>query len=150
MKMGILIAMLLVIVPFEGYGREGYIGLYADPGHSVSCVTGVGFYPVEMWIWCLPVEWEQICAEFAIQYPSNVIRSTVTSNDALISVTLGDIASGISVCYVQCQYNWYWLYHQLIYVIDDTPTWIEIVKHPDSFIECPSFAPCYYAHCAPG
>jgi hypothetical protein len=102
----------------------------------------VGFYPVEMWIWCLPDNQGQICAEFMIVYPPNVIQSTVTNNTDIISVTLGDLASGMSVCYVTCQWDWNWPFHQLLYVTDPTPSEVIITKHPDPTIMCPQFATC--------
>lgn len=150
MKSIFLLALFIIVFPHLICAQGDFIGLYANDEHSVSCVTGVGFYSVEMWIWCLPVQYEHLCAEFAIQYPSNVIASTVTGNTALISVTIGDLQTGISVCYVGCQSYWYWLFHQSLWVINDTPTWIEIITHPDPYIECVQFAPCVYAHCAPG
>ncbi len=132
MKKGVLLvlALLLIASPLMAQPMK-YIGLFIDELHNMWCATGVGFYPVEMWIWCLPNDLGQICAEFAIAYPPNVIQSTVTDNTALISVTLGSLPSGMSVCYVACQYDWHWNFHQLLYVTDPTKTIVEIIPHPD-------------------
>ncbi|UCF04556.1 MAG: Ig-like domain-containing protein [bacterium] len=129
------------------YGMEhegGYIGLYVDEYHSNSCVEGEGFYPVVMWIWCLPSENGQICAEFAVSYPANVIQSTVTENP-IVSVKLGTLETGMSVCYVSCQYDWNWPFRQMLYVADSDATTIEIIKHPD-----PAVSAVQFANCLPG
>ena len=152
MKPFVLIAVIVIACPILAHAQEGYIGLYTDASHSSSCATGVGFHPVEMWIFLLPFGYGQLCAEFAVQYPDNVIQSTVTANESLITVILGDLPSGVSVCYAECQYSWYWLFHQSLYVFDDIPAWIEIIKHPDYDygMDCAVFAPCGYLRCAPG
>jgi len=153
MRSLVIVAVLLLVCPIPAHAQDGYIGLYTDESHSGSCSTGQGFYPVEIWICLLPFGYYgQFCAEFAIQYPDNVIRSTVTENLSLISVQLGDLSSGVSVCYVDCQYSWYWLFHQTVYVVNEIPAWIEIIKHPeyDYGMDCPVFSPCGYQRSAPG
>ena len=119
---------------------EGYIGLYADAGHTTQCVSGAGMYQVEMWIWCWPSVRGQICAEFRVLYPANLIQSTVTSNTDIISVTLGDLPAGMSVCYLACQTDWHWPFHQALWVTDATQTMIEIGSHPDAGVY--QFANC--------
>ncbi|MBN1884095.1 MAG: hypothetical protein JW876_01060 [Candidatus Krumholzibacteriota bacterium] len=121
----------------------GYMGLYADGERGSWCVTGVGFYPVEMWIWALPGELGSICAEYMIAYPANVIQSTVTFHDPIISVALGNIASGLSVCFTECRYDWYWIAHQLLYVTGPEKTAVRIVAHPDVGVY-------QFANCTPG
>jgi len=153
LKRLILLTLALLLVSSTAIAQPpvGYIGLFIDESHTTSCVTGVGFYPVEMWIWCLPSYAGQICAEFMIAYPPNVIQSTTTPNTAIISVTLGDLPSGMSVCYISCQWDWHWPFHQLLYVTDPTPTEVNIVKHPDPSILCVQFANCepgYPTECA--
>ena len=123
---------------------EGYIGLFADGAHTTWCATGVGFYPVEMWIWCHPnYVLGTICSEFMICYPMNVIQSTTTWNDPIISVSLGDLASGLSVCYITCMWDWFWVAHQMLWVTDPTPTYIYICVHPDIGV-------IQFANCEPG
>jgi len=82
MKLALLLVVAVLLVSSAVFAQGppvGYMGLYPDDSHSGWCATGVGFYPVEMWICCLPSENDQICAEFAMSYPSNVIQSTVTN-----------------------------------------------------------------------
>ena len=135
--------MLLLVVAAPAFAQQpGSIGLYTDESRSQSCVTGVGFYPAQLWIWCLPGENGQICAEFSVTFPPNVIQSTITKNTPIISVEMGDIAGGWSVCYTDCRYDWHWLAWQQLYIADPTPGWIEIVKHPSPDIACVQAASC--------
>ncbi len=132
-----LLVAMCVILPFtvpvtaESQYPYGYIGLFIDDHHGYWCVDGVGMYSFEMWVWCLPGDKGQMCAEFAIDYPPNIIPSTITQNDEIISVLLGDLPSGISVCYNECQWGWHWNFHQTVFVTDPVKTICEIVPHPD-------------------
>jgi hypothetical protein len=139
----IAIALLFISGAAMANGPLGYIGLFADGAHTYWCATGAGFYPVEMWIWCLPGMNGMICAEFAVGYPVNVIQSTVTWNVPLISVSLGDIPSGLSVCFVACQYNWLWIAHQTCWVTSPEMTNMYIKAHPEAGVY-------QFANCLPG
>ena len=123
-----LTTLLIATAALDVRGQEiGVINLFADDHHSCWCADGAApFYSVEMWVWCLPSERGQMCAEFAVSYPSNVIESTVTQNDAIISVRLGDLPNGVSVCYVVCQYDWNWPFHQTLYVTDFAETNVRV------------------------
>jgi hypothetical protein len=134
MRIVAFLSIWLCAVPISLYAQlpeNPYIGLFADEGRSISCVTGAGFYPVEMWIWCLPSWNGQMCAEFSIQYPGNVIQTTVTRNESIISVELGSLVDGMSVCYKECLSDWNWNYHQTLFVTNSDPSWIEVIPHPD-------------------
>ena len=128
----------LLILSGAAAAQSPTIGLFADqdvapaPPYNTHCMTGVGFWQFEMWIWCLPPVEGQMCAEYRILYPANIIESTVTENGAIISVTLGDLGSGMSVCYLACQNSWNWCFHQLIYVTTAEATTIDIIDHPDT------------------
>jgi hypothetical protein len=155
MKLFITVVLLVIVIAGAVYAQlpeVGYIGLYTDHpwrfDPSKSCVTGLGFYPVEMYIYCLPSNLGMLCAEFMLTYPDNVIQSTVTTNPE-VSVTLGTLDTGMSVCFVDCHWDWICPFHQSLWVIDQTPSWIEIVKHPDPMILCVQFYPCVSALCGP-
>jgi hypothetical protein len=145
MKKAILLAIALLLVSSAAFAQPptGYIGLFNCSVHSSWCATGVGFYPVQMYVWCLPSYFGQICAEFMVCYPVNVIQSTVTWNTPIISVQLGDLATGLSVCYIVCQWDWHWIANQLIYVTDPTPTYVYICAHPGPGV-------FQFANCEPG
>ena len=141
----ILLLMLIIVMVSAVHAQlpeQPYIGLFAGEDRTSSCVTGTGFYQVEMWIWCLSSDGGQMCAEFAIQYPSNVIWSTVTNNDPIISVMLGGLPDAVSVCYNECQYDWIWPFHQRLYVTDSEPSWVEIIAHPEA-------GQVQFANCSP-
>lgn len=102
-----------------------------------------GIFPFEMWVWCLPSWNGMICSEFGICYPPNVIQSTVTWNDPIISVMFGDLPSGLSVCYTICQWDWTWICHQTCYLTDTSVGLIELCPHPDVGVY-------QFANCNPG
>ena len=139
MKRSILIAIALILCPIVLHSQplHGYIGLFTDDCHSSWCATGEAIYPVEMWVWCLPSINGQICSEFAVHYPSNVIVSTVTGNVAILTVTLpgciyceGDMCRA-ACCYYSCQTQWHWIFHQQLWVTDQMKSYCEIVEYPD-------------------
>ena len=68
---GVLCVSLAVSAPAAEYGR---IALYADEAHSVNEVwhTG-GPTPFTLYIFCLPGDDGMICAEYAVDFPGNVI-----------------------------------------------------------------------------
>lgn len=145
MKKALLLGLALLLVSVTANAQTGYIGLFADAAHTDCNVNGSGFYPATMYIWCLPGMNGQICAEFRVIYPANIIQSTVTSNVALISVTLGDLPAGMSVCYKECQYGWNWPFQQALWVTGPETTLIEIGPHPSvgvyQFANCKSGYP---------
>jgi hypothetical protein len=149
MKKIILIISALLLMSGVAAAQNpqvGFMGLFIDEIHSVCEVNNPGgFYPFTLWIWCMPSINGQICAEFMIIYPPNVISSTVTQNDAIISVTLGDLGNGMSVCYTGCQWGWNWPFRQAMYLTDTAPSWIGIGPHPD--IDPPIYQ---FANCDPG
>ncbi|UCF04397.1 MAG: hypothetical protein JSV33_10680 [bacterium] len=148
MKKALCIAVAIMAFPGAALAQlppVGYIGLYIDtsPPPSTCCVTGENFYPVEMYIWCLPSEHGMICSEFRVEYPVNIIQSTVTTNTNIIIIPPhGDLATGVSVCYIECMWDWHWNFHQTLYVTDSMPTCANIAKHPDPLITCVHFANC--------
>lgn len=150
MRNVIPLIVVLFLVPSSLQSQlppEGYIGLFADDVHTIWCVQGVGFYPVEMWMWCLPSYLGQICVEFGVHYPANVIRSTITGNTALWMIIPGimcegDICYG-SICYIMCQWEWHWVFHQTLFVTDPTPSYCQIIPHPEIGVY-------QFANCEPG
>jgi hypothetical protein len=140
----VLIASALLLISSAAFAQPmGFMGLYADDGHSIcEVINPGGFLPFTLWIWCSPGLEGQICAEFKIGYPANVIQSTMTTNPE-ISVTLGDLATGMSACYVSCQWGWNWPFQQTCYLTDTTPAFITIEAHPEVGVY-------QFANCLPG
>ena len=149
----LIIVVSIILIPGAASSQlpeTGYIGLYTDDTHSSSCITGVGFYPAEIWIWFLPSINGSTEVDFAISYPSNIIQSDKTKNMDLICVEVGDFESGYAVGFCSCERRWLWIAHQTLYITDSTPSWVEIVKHPDPNVFCVQSWPCYDVLCAPG
>ena len=141
MKKALLLGLALLLV--SGVANAQYIGLYVDEHSTCHVYNPGGFFPATFWIWSLPGPNGQTCAEFMIVYPLNIITSTVTANDPIISVTLGDLGTGMSVCFIDCQYDWNWSFQQLIYLTDTAPSHVELVGHPDTGLY-------QFANCLPG
>jgi hypothetical protein len=59
-------------------------------------------------------------------------------------VTLGDLTSGMSVSYVECQWDWHWCFHQQIFVLDATQSYAQIIKHTD-----PRITEIHFSECIP-
>lgn len=134
MKRSLLLALTVILVAgtaFAQLPQEPYIGLFTSDFHDSWCATGsMPFYFTEMWIFCLPNVDGMICAEFAISYPAvGVIPSTVTSNLPIISIQKGDLTTGMSVCYLECQYDWHWCFHQSLVVNAPDPIYAELIPH---------------------
>lgn len=110
----------------------GTVGLYADEArvYFAACPYPAG-YPiakVDMWIWCLPGENGLMAADFAVSYPENVIRDRITWNP-LIATHAGDFALGCSANFIECQWDWVWVAHEVLYVSSHLETFAEIIPH---------------------
>jgi hypothetical protein len=145
----IILTTVPAAVPAE-LPPTGNIGLYADAARQyyAYCPFFVG-YPVakvELWIWCLPSTQGMRCAEFAIGYPTNVVRDRIIYSP-LLSSTQGDLVGGLSACFASCQMDWCWIAHQSLYVVDHQASYAEIIPHPGvglyRFFNCESESCCY-------
>jgi hypothetical protein len=150
LKRTLLLVFVLLISTTPLSAQYGYIGIFGDAQHVYNAYCPVkGIHSIEMWIWCLPGQDGQMGAEFSVAYPPNAIQSTITYNE-IVSVYLGDLCSGFSVCYKHCQYDWHWICHQTIWVVDQVPSVLAVAPHPDvgayQFISCMQgfpIEPCY-------
>jgi hypothetical protein len=129
----LLVLVALISTPLAAQYPAPQIRPFVTGGHEVyAYCPKTGFYAIEMWIWCQPGPNGMICAEFCVDYPYNIIQTIVTTNMDIYSVSIGDLVSGISVCYKQCLYDWHWIYHQTLYVTDPSPGAVMIVQHPEA------------------
>ena len=90
----------------------GYIGLFADDTHTSWCgsaaeVPGM----LTMYVFCLPRSDGMYCAEFQLLMPADasLILASATPQ-AGYSVIMGDLASGVSFCFLECKNDWIWIY----------------------------------------
>lgn len=141
MKKVLLVAAALLLIA-GAVNAKGYVGLFADQGHSDCDVMLVGgFMPFELWIWMLPEGHGLQAAEYKITYPAGVISSTVTTNPD-ITVSLGDITSGISVAFGPCEMGWVWSQHQACYLTSSAPGFVTISGRPDALPYGLQYASC--------
>ena len=152
----IAIALTLPAALWAQLPQTGILSLYADGSrvYYASCPFPAG-YPiakVEMWIWCLPSERGLLGTDFAVSYPSNVIKDRITWN-ALLSSAPGDLAAGYSARFGACQWDWSWVAHQTLYLSTHQVTAAELVSHPGvgsmRFLSCEG-AGCCWEPCIKG
>lgn len=146
MKKCLLFALALLFVSSAVYAQPpvGYIGLFADDARSSWCAYGTTpYYPVTMYIFCLPSVNGQFCAEFAIDYTDDpgIIKAGVTNNSH-VSVALGDLATGMSVCFLTCQTDWHWAMSHSLFINTSSKREIRIVEHPGVVPPAVQFAYC--------
>ncbi len=129
----LFILLALLSTPLAAQFPVPQIRPFVTGGHTVYayCPQG-GVYPIEMWIWCEPGANGMICAEFKVNYPATIIPLAIETNNDISSVSLGDLLSGVSVCYKTCQYDWHWIYHQTLLVTGPTAGMVGIVGHPET------------------
>jgi hypothetical protein len=86
-----------------------------------------------MYIFFLPRDDGMFCAEFIVNYPADpmVIAGGVTPG-AGHSIVKGDLASGVSVCYLVCQNDWVWGFSQMLFLRSEDKNMISIGPHPES------------------
>lgn len=108
----------------------GSIGLYVDENRSSNTMTYAGaITEFTMYVFCRGGSQGMAAVEFAVAYPANVIPGGVTTSP-LVSVELGDLASGMSAAFSSCQVEWFWSHHQQLYLTSGEETRIEIGEHP--------------------
>ena len=126
----IVIALLFLRAsPLAGQTPEfGNIAIFADSARTASEVWGSGYHPFTVYFFCRPGSDGMMCAEYAVSYPSSVIPGDVASN-AGISVELGTLQEGMSVCFSECRTDWVWTHSQQCFLTEATPTSMRIVAH---------------------
>ena len=145
MKKCLMVCFAVLLISSAAHAQlppVGYAGLYNDAGRTTWCDYNPGvFHVMQMYLWCLPNDLGQMCVEFSIDYPGDpgVILSTVTYSPH-VSVNLGDIDTGLSVCFLECQWDWHYPLFQTILVNTSAQSTIRIVAHEASGLT--AFANC--------
>jgi len=70
-----------------------------------------------------------ICVEYTVEYPANVVQSTVTFPEPVARLA-GDLVGGLSICFTECRFDWYRIARQSLCVIDATQSVLRIGPHP--------------------
>lgn len=141
----VVAAMLFSSTAFAQAPPVGYMGLFADDAHSVWCAhdDGPPFWLLTMYIWCLPSVNGQMCAEFSIDYGGDPGLMKIAPVSAPhVSVALGELDTGMSVCFNACQTDWHWAFNQGIFVNTENKVTVRVIAHPDPNIQTFQFANC--------
>jgi hypothetical protein len=144
-KVIMLVAALALIAGSVNAGPVAYMGLYTDDVHS-NCRADVlaPYAGFTCWHWVLPSDFGAICAEFMIALPAGgVYFSTGSTVNPGHSVALGDPLTGVSICFPDCQTDWFWTYQLAILPTVTTVQMITVEPHPDAGVY-------QVANCEPG
>ncbi|MBU8923075.1 MAG: T9SS type A sorting domain-containing protein [Bacteroidales bacterium] len=110
----------------------GYIGLYIDESRtSCNLDPGVSGQAFSFYIFCLPSENGLMCAEFAVSIPSEIVISNIVENEG-VSLTLGDLADGLGVCFLECQNDWVYTHRVNAIAQSSTPSELLVVGHGET------------------
>lgn len=133
-KVIMLVAALALIAGSASAGPVAYMGLYSDGAHAVCSQTVPAPYAAfVLWHWVLPSDLGTICAEFKITLPAGgVYFATGTTVNPEHSVALGDPINGVSICFADCQTDWFWTYQLNILPTVITAEVILVEAHPDA------------------
>ena len=145
MKKAIMLGILLLMIPMAAFAQlpeTGYIGLFADAARDTFCAWGAPVFFFDMYVYCLPGDHGLKCAEFAILYPESGIFAGVATPNPALSVAQGNLADGMSCCFLECQWDWQWTHSQTIIVQDATPKIFEIIPSPVPIPPVYQFANC--------
>lgn len=103
-----------------------FMGLYTDEARSSNVVSYAGaFTEATMYVYFAPSSRGLYGAEFSLVYPANVLPADVTTSP-LISIYLGDLSTGVSFAFLDCQTDWIWSHHQRLFLTSADPTFVKI------------------------
>ncbi len=135
MRRALILCILISVIPFAIMAQVpeiGRIAIYADSLRTTSEVDVLAPYTLfDVYIFCQPSMNGMYCAEFAMHSST---ESMVIANQEWhenISVILGNLASGVSTCFLDCQAEWVCLVHLSMLNTTTDPAVLEIVRHPD-------------------
>ncbi len=132
MKKALLIGIaLMLLAGVANAGPNSYIAVYFDEARTSYChYPPAPFAGFTAWIWILPSDLGVAAEEFAVEWYGNGYNTGVTMNEAVITVSMGDLFSGISAT-GPCQYEWFWLAQLDFLPLDiTTPGGVNIIPHP--------------------
>ncbi len=136
MRRALVLFILLAIIPSTAPAQSpeiGRIALYADSFRTSSEVDLPEAYTsFDLYIFCQPSENGMSCAEFALASTTgSMVVAGGDWHDGL-SVTLGDLMTGVSACFEECQTDWVCLARVTMLNSDTDPAVIEVVRHPEA------------------
>ncbi len=159
--------LLLSIIPVTAMAQApeiGRIALYADSFRTVNEIDLPAPYTLfDVYIFCQPSVNGMYCAEFMLHSTTGSMIVTATDWHPGTSVVLGDLATGVSACLLECQTDWVLLARASMMNSITDPAILEIARHQDvgyyQFANCLEGSPiepvfigpqlCYNQSCAP-
>jgi len=110
----------------------GRIAIYADSFRTSSeADVPLPYTPFDIYLFCQPSENGMYCAEFALRSSTGTMVIAGTDWHPGLSVTLGDLAAGVSTCFLECQTGWVCLARVTMITTQAGTDRIDIVRHPD-------------------
>lgn len=130
----ILLVLLMFSVFIQRVSAQSYICLYTDEGHSSIAVNNLeGTCLFDLWVWILPGENGAMCAEYKLDIPENMIPQSVVINPSN-SICMGDAygSPGLSICFPECQNDWFWTAKIQILLTDRTEGYVAPSANDDA------------------
>lgn len=122
--------VLLCALVATGAFAQPYIGLYNDVNRCYPYAEiAAPFTPFKVWVFIQPGSGGSECSEFRLELPYNVIVTNVTLNPAFglpIDPVTPHMPPGVSICYPDCQTDWFWFCNLDMIAIDVVPSDIYI------------------------
>jgi len=135
MRRACCLFLLLSIFPVIVMAQSpdiGRIALYADSFRTASELDLPAPYTsFDLYIFCQPSVNGTYCAEFAIGSTNESMIVAATEWHPDLSIVLGDMATGVSACLLECQTDWFWISRVTMLNSNIDPVTIDIVRHPD-------------------
>jgi hypothetical protein len=128
MKKLLMLTLALVLISPAGpasAGQNSAIGLFVDDSHSLNYIAPEPMQVFDMYIWILPGSEGFMAADFLIKYPPNIVIENTELNEMLIP-PLGDIETGLAICFTECQMDWMPVVRQTLYAVDSEKSIISI------------------------
>lgn len=130
----VLLVLLMSSVFIQSVSAQSYIGLYTDEEHSSIAANNLeGSCLFDLWVWILPGENGVMCAEYKLDIPADMIPQSVELNPSNY-ICLGEAygSPGLSICFPECQNEWFWTAKIQILLTDRTERYIVLSAHEDA------------------
>lgn len=129
MRKLLLIAVLAAVLAAPASAYEfGYIALFADEARTTWCLETQDLpYAFDVYAFALPGENGMMAAEFSVSELASTYYLTDRTEGPLVSVSFGNVFTGISYSLILCRRDWVLLdvYHILATGPGQTAIWLE-------------------------
>jgi len=112
------ITMLLVATVVNAGPPYPYMGLYFDEGRSSYCATGPGGFTI--YVFVCPSDNGAFASEFRMEVTGNIWPGSWENNGSIVGLSMGDLATGLSLSYSSCQNDWHYVGTYSVMLMDAT------------------------------